>query len=545
MKKHFLLVTAVALSLSFFVSCGGGDDADKMTEMEQFQTVIKKSSEEFSQELTQTQDVYNSFDFNNFAENLEVSFSLGDAASDLISSIASSIAPELSFDWLKSVSAGIDYTMKDSSLKVGAKVGVNKTDIITASVTEDTPSSTIFIQIPELFKQNFKISTRDFGFSMKDIMSSYDEAMAVLTTMPELSKFQGLYDEFLNALSDSVTQVSRSKETITAGFGDSKNISKEYTVLSINLDEKTYKSFLKNIQGIVKNSQNLSDILSWAIPYVNTYSDEKISKREFINELSEEIQDSIDYGNFEDSDMILNLYVTEKSEIAGLKLTPPDDDVYSGGIYFAMPKNGDKFGYSLKVVESGDLETGDAVLDVQGYGTSAKGKITGDFTVNYEGDEIVSFETRDLSYEKSLLNGTVIFSPSAALKNEISREVRNEFGSAVSGIVSNLKYSIGFAQKDRNSAAVDFGLLDDSNKPFVTLSAKADVNTKPAKIALPTSDIVNIDEDFEYEVEDLIESLDFSKIIANLRKAKVPDEYVDLIEQVDSDTIYGILDDVL
>lgn len=541
MKKSVLLMAAVVtLFSSLFISCGEKDDAEKYTPQEQFNLAVSKSYVEDSKLFTQgLAQARSQIQFSNYGESCALKVSFGDPLKQLVTSILNEEAyMNLDLSWCNSIQLETIASITDKANQLTLKANLNNVDILSVNLYEDPVNAAIYLNVPELVKRNYKVSERELGFSVKDIADTYLAQVSFLSSVPEDSVFTGFVEELMNAFISPITNVERSTEDLSAGLAGSKNVTAKYTVLTTVLDEETGEKMAESLSSTVRNSANLSAILNWIIPAANQVSGERIRVKDVINEMADEIEDSFS-DMFYDTSVKLSLYVDANSKIAGMRLVGEN----GAEIYYAMPQVGKTFGYTCSIYDGSE-----PIMALNGYGTYAAGKMTGDFKLNAEGEDVVSFSTKDLDVagmKSCKFNGAITVSPKPEMRQMVKSAIADEtyLDNSVLSFIDNLNLEIRMNQKDYTSYSAELAFTD-GKSDFIGFSATSNIK-KPSEIVIPSTDIMVVDSDSVYDYSDLLEGVSIAAVTENLKKAKVPSEYTAPLDSIDSDMLEDIVDEYL
>ena len=551
MKKTLLKIAVAAIIASgfLFVSCGS-DDAKKLTPEEQLKTSLTKAvvgdMKTFVAGISENQK---SFDLTNFGYDTELSVTIGEAFRPIINSLLGDNYINLNTDWFKSVQVSLKTVLTDKAMRVKVKAGLNNTDIISVDLAEDTQNSVAYLSIPELTKTSFSLKESQLGYSAKEMMNMYLDEVKFLSTVPEESVFTGFANELLDSFISPLNNVSRSKETVQAGLNDSQKVSAEYTVLSVIIDEDAGEKMAKSVSKAIKDSSNFSTIISWMNDFYSDISGERMKTGEIVNGIAEEVYDAIE-DFFYYSEVSVDLFVDNKSNLAGARVNIEDE----GSVYVVMPQSGKAFGYIFAVAEGDPSEfnfnniANRALFTLNGYGSYTGGKMTGDFDFTVDGEKIVSFETNALDIaglKSAKANGSITIHPNAAAKNEIEDYMSYDLGlgDSIASLADNMSFQIDMVQKDRNSAKIALSLVN-GKETYLTYGVSC-VAEKPTDVSFPKSDVIALDENAYDEYENIINTIDTSAVIANLKKAKVADEYIAPLEGITTDALIDLVEDRL
>ena len=547
--KKILSITAVLSVLAMILVSCGNDDSKKLSPEEQLKKTMTKTfvdnSKLVSSGLTQYK---NSVELNSYGEDLTVSFELGEPMKALANAIIAENFTDVDTQWLKNVQVSLKTALTDNAMQVSAKVGINNTDIVSANVFENSSDSTVYLSIPELIKNNFKVSEKDFGFSAKEMLNNYLNQVSFMKNIPEEAIFTGFIEEFVNTFVSSLGTVSKSTEELKAGMGSGKTVAANYTVLSAKMDMDTGEALAESMENLFLNSTNFNAIANWIVPILSQMEGYKIRVKDFTEEVADSVA-SVFEDIFYNDDVTVKLYVDSQSSMAGCRI-----DIGEEGVILAiMPQDKKNFGYTFAVAEyapnlSIENIATSAMAAINGYGTYVGGKMTGDFKVYSEGEELVTFVTKDLditSLKSAKVNGSISIHPKSEINNMAKDMIEDELNVAGSALafVDNLDLSFVVTQKDYTSADTKI-IFSNGNTDLLSMSISNAVS-KPKSIAIPTTDIFELNEDSLYDYEKILKEIDTSVIISNLKKANVAPEYIKPLESVTTDMLDSLVEDFL
>lgn len=548
MKKLIGLAAVLSACLVLFVSCGGKDDAKKLSPEEQLKKSVSKAfvdnSKLIAHGLSQIKDT---MELSNFGDEFVISAEVGEPLQTLVNALLSESDLDYSTQWLNSVQVTAKTGLTDNEVQVSVKAGLNNTDILSVNVYEDSKNSTVYFSVPELIKNNFKIAEEDFGLSVREIMNQYLDQVSFYKNLPEETIFTGFIEEMVNAFVSPITQVSRSTEELKAGLPGGKTVASNYTVLSTILNEDISAGMGETLGNVVRSSSNFNALANWFVPILSKAEGYKIRVKDFTEEFAEEVEDTFE-DMFYGVELTLKLFVDSQSNLAGLYLY--DDEA---AVIACMPQKGNSFGYCIAVSENAQTINTEniyttAIGAINGYGSYSGGKMTGDFKVYAEGEDLLDFETKnlDITNLKSLKpNGTLTIHPKAETRSMVKDSLEDEFyvdGSLLS-FIDNLDMSINMNRKDYNTANYEI-VLNSGKTKFAALSYK-DTISKPGTIKMPTSDIMALDEDSIEDYEDILDGISTSAIVENLKKAKVAPEYIQPLESLTGEMLGDLVGDYI
>ncbi len=547
-KTFVSIVMACSMLLILFMSCGG-DDSKKLEPEAQFQKAVTKTfvdnSKLVAHGLTQGADTIN---LSNFCEEIVIGVEIGEPFQKLANLILSSNYLNLNTQCFQNVQVSVKAGLTENAIQFNVIPGVNNTDIFSVNVYEDSANSMVYFSIPELIKRNFKISEKDYDFSAKELMNDYLSQVSFMSSVPEEAVFTGLIEEIVKAFVAPVDEVSRTVETVKGGFGNDKSVSVQYTVLSTTFDEEKGEDLALAVQDIILKSSNFNTIANWIVPAISKLNGTKIRVREFTEEVAEIAADFVE-DLFAYQDVKVSLYVDSKSTIAGIFVNL-DDEVVALAV---MPQKGKNFGYTVAAAEYDEGITSEninskAFVSLNGYGTYAGGKMTGNFKVFDDGEEILSFDTKDLditSLKSIKANGSITIHPKSEMREQAKDFLEDELDMESSWLTfaDTLDLTINMNQKDYNSGNLEL-VFSTGNTKMLTLTEKYSIS-KPNVIKMPSENIMDLNDDSLENYGGLLKDISTSIIVANLKKAKIAPEYIEPLESLSGELIGSLIDNYL
>ena len=532
MKKVFFNIAALFFAGLIFVSCG----ESSKTPDEQFKSVVRTSlmdsTNKFANGLDET---FSQIDFSNLGGNATITISIDDTTAGIVKGLLQNEFGNVKIDWLKSLSISAKSSMKNETSQLALGLGLNGVNIFTIDCIEDIQNSKIYLRLPEVLKDYFQIDAKKSGISLKDTMDLYFSKIKLLKSAPSKQVFTAFIDELLSAALSGVNGVERTKETLKAGLDASKEVSAEYTALSFAITPEYAELASKYVKTAINESKNLRSILDWAVPIINSSLLSELSVSDVIKNMSDATEEFfLSLAELENSSLIV--YADSKSKMTGAKLVTSEGYVQS-----IFTRKGNSFAYDMRAVDS-DFD--EEIISVCGFGSCSGKKITGDFKVSEDMDELFSFSVDNISlddFNQLKANGAITLRPGKDLQRDIQRELRySGLDRSVVSLFENCAFTLKMQQKSRTSGASELILGDGNEKSYVSL--KVDSLAKKAdNITIPQDsvDVLNLAPE---SIENYIRSIKTDEITANLKKANVDDEYVDKISKLNGEEIMSLIE---
>lgn len=426
--------------------------------------------------------------------------------------------------WLKSVSLGVDTSIKDNVVSTGVSVSVNKNKLLSGNVVAETDKEKYFVQIPELNKAYLEIdasekASDDYGnYAAGGILNAFsveetrEANKKLLDACPDKVKTQRLMARYMNLLVECIDDVTKSKDTLSV-----EGISKKYTVLNVKIDSGAMQEMAETLLTEMQSDEEIKTIITDIL-----YASEDIVGDEMdVDEIYESFQESLEnltdslrgisYG---DEKITMKVYVDGKGNIVGRKIKYGDV-----AVNVLMPEKGKKFGYEL----SGEMYG--VSVKLTGSGKRSGDCIDGDFQIKYNGASLVDitadkFNTEE--FKKGQINGKITVKPASKL---------GSLAGNIPGfsIIEDMELALDFDSAKEAHACKLTVIYDGQNIGSVFASVKTGKGTKK-QISNKETIIVIEDED---DISEWIEGIDLTELIESARKAGFPDDFTDALEEAD------------
>lgn len=438
----------------------------------------------------------------------EISVELGEEGEDLLE-LAGLAGVDLS--WLKSVQMMADASVKNQVFNIGMNAGINKDTIISGNITLDTENENIYVQIPELTKTYLGIEMKELGFnSGDDLVEIQEMSKALVEACPNRRQVEKLLNKYIKLALGCVEDVSKSTKTLKA-----EGIQQKATELKVTIDGDTLQKMAEAVIEEMKEDKDIEKIIA---DICEIY--DELDADDVYDEFQDNMDDLLDefeyYGDRNDELLTMKVYVNGKGEVIGRKL-----ETYNMNISIIMPKKGSKFGFELIIEDDYNL-----AIKIQGSGKESGDKISGEFSLKYNGASLLDCTTKKLDVselKRGRLNGTLELKLASGISNVLDYGYWD-----YASIIKDLQIGLN-ADTGKHSAKYTLDVkLDDKEVGSISLSAKTGDGSK-AKIPGSNNTIFVEDED---EVEEWLEDIDWNKVMDELDKTDLPSEAIDFVEEV-------------
>lgn len=507
-----------------------------------YQSVEKQTVQEVASSFG---DVYGSYlesvGTYDSSTKVDLEFNVGRDAEELMDlvDLAAGMAG-IDLDWLKSAAVSVEYSMKDDVYGGSLSISANKDKLFSGSMALDAKNESIYFQIPDWSKYYIGVDMEGYvpSESFELLQERKEYSKALLKALPKQAKVEKLIKKYLNIALSNVDDVSVKKGRTLKAEG----ISQEYTELTIKLDDDMVKDILEAVLEEMQDDKDIEELIADYCDALQKMEDALDIDVPDGDDMYEEFQDEIDYmldeldrygAGLGDDKITMKVYVDGKGRVRGRTLEY--DDVT---ISMKMPQKGGKVGYEFSV-KSTDYY--DAIsIALSGTGKESGGKLKGNFELKYNNMAVAEIAVKDMDldkWKKLQPNGSFeIGLPSSLtklLKGSYSSGSRyssyeDRLADMMIEFIGKLKITLK-ADSSNKSGELALGLTYDGEKALdVSLAAKRE---SASKISIPSSKNAIMVEDFDDLVE-WLETVNWDKVVSNLAKTSLPDEWVDAIEDI-------------
>ncbi|MCR5208724.1 MAG: zinc ribbon domain-containing protein [Lachnospiraceae bacterium] len=428
-------------------------------------------------------------------------------------------------EFAREIALTLDTQADNGKFSIGTDIVLGGKSAVTADVIYDTDGEEIYFRSKELnedyayyvFQGGQRNYTEQEIQQMLSLISLYNED---LPTAQDMSKY---WDKYMGIAIDQIDDVDESRETMTAG-----DISQKMTVLEIKIDDKLSKAIAVEILGELKEDDEFKElIVKSARTYEPVLSTGVYSSYIDMDDIEDELDDWLDDAYKEAKNIkfkdkaTLELYVSDRGKIQGLRFALDDDEFYS--LY--TQKFG-KFGSELRLTEDDD-----EVLKVVGNGKVSFGKIVGTFDVEMP-EEDVEFTLGVEGFNiKQMAAGNVSGTVTLDL-GQFSKELKQlDKEENAGGVIKKLAdYTLSLSiSSSSKSADVKYALNKDKEEYLsagysVTMSNGDSISIPSGKGSVQ---IESEDDFIEY-----LKDCDFDGWADNLEDCGLPEEATDAVGEV-------------
>lgn len=451
-KKKWILLTSIVLIVAILVTgvvfafpyINNTFWSIVLSDEDYFKHVIENNASDYAEGIAET---YAQMYKNGETLQYNAEINIGDKTMDTIKDYY--LYGIIDLDWLKniSISGQSGYENNKTYTSITSDVGGEK--FVDLNYVSD--DSGLYIDMP--------------GLSNGAVYYEYDYTSDVLFqisgTLYEAASDEDAYKElfvsYVNCLTENVTEVSKTKDTIVAG-----EVNKSYTKLSARIDRDVVKKALEAVLTEAKIDADASEIL-------------------------EELD--ID-KNFE---LYFNIWVDGKGDIIGMGAECDGVEVYYVNAIdvniFSPSAMGTIFEFNSSNIN----------MTLAGSGELVDNKFGGNYTLEVNNLEMANIELIDLDYpliKEGIFNGKV-----EAVLSEEAKEALNAMEVDILSLVADSKVIIDFKTTEKHKNVVDVN-VSSGNDTLLSVNVNTDmVKTNAPKIS---NYIDGSDSDLFYEWFDTV-----------------------------------------
>ena len=307
----------------------------------------------------------------------------------------------------------------DAIVNNGAKTGevaatfyLNGKDSVSGSLWYDLKEEAVFAKLPELSEQLLAMDLETFiGYDSEEAEEILEQFEAVYEQLPEKKQLAGMFKRYLSAGISCIDQVEEEKDSLSA-----EGISKNYTKLTTVLDGNDVYDILEAIAEEMRKDEELEELIINITDALEEEDGDDVYE-EFCEGLEKFLEDCEDVKDF-DGEIEVSVWVDNTGAVVGRYLEVEDEAEF----FYAMPKNGSKFGYEASIEIEG------TEISFKGEGKERGNKLSGEFQFKLLGDRVLAFEVEELNtktWKEGSANGTITVRPLGDLEDALE-EIEDE-----------------------------------------------------------------------------------------------------------------------
>jgi len=439
--------------------------------------------------------------------------------------------PEEMFGWIEAVKMDITSGRKGDYAGGGLGLSLNKNKILSANYVINMEEGELYAQVPELSKSYIDLSEALQAYQLYQFINSLPYDMRSLANyiinaagevaldeleelvnklvkqLPDQKAFEKLLEKYVRIAVECIDDVEKGRDELSAGDVEAK-----YTTLQVTIDDDTVRDMAEKILAELQKDK---DVRKYIINVCNVFDlDGEDIYDEFLDAL-EDAEDEIDYIDFDD-EVKMTLYVNGTGNVVGREIVSGGKD-YSTTLKFAAVTRGTKGGIEVSMVSKYGKEKYE-LFSLSGDGKLSGTTLNGDLTLKVEGDAIgdISFEKFSIiKLKQGYLSGKLTFKPSKDLISQMYLSDTEE------SIVKKLSLTVEL-DTEKKASHMKY-ILNSGDSALVSISVDYK-QSSAGKYSAPK----NAEEPYDWL--DTIDSGSVKDVLKSLKKAGVPSDYLDALE---------------
>ena len=433
----------------------------------------------------------------------ELKVTLGKQLLGILEDALAESGMEMDVDWLKTISLIMNSnTDSNSNQSANIAIAIGKQKIVSIDAIMDNENMVYYMGVPELSKKYVKMDMGDMMDSAS-MISSADMMALIMENMPSDQEMEKLVDGYMDIIAKYLDGAERREGTLVAGDG-----SEDVTGLTVTITEEELAKMIQEILEYTKENKTSRKIVQAIIDAAEEMYAENLTMEEFEDFMDEgieamgEIIAEAEEGNYIELTVFANL-----AEIRGYDILVYSDGAVINSANFYFVHDGSKIYVDMQV--NADYSH----AQVEGVLTKKSGKLSGELALEIDGDELGTLELKNVTSEGY---GTYVITPNPVLLDELGMD------EMISSFISEASFEIEI-KKDGLAVTVvnDKGAL-------ITLDLTASTG-KGSKVTFPSNTSDSNDPD---DMESWAMSLDYGKLLDNLKKAGLPNDLYKMLKQL-------------
>ena len=484
-----------------------------------FQFVEKQAFDSYGGYINAATNVYGTI-MDTTARDTYVDASLAFRVSDkAYEFLEEATGSDIDFGFINEAKFEISGGQKGDLVKMDTAIKINGQTLFDPSVLVDMDKEEIFISILSLSDKYLKTEADGISEFAADGDYSIFQSKELRKALPDDDELDAFVTKYLNIALGELTQVSVGEEELEIG-----DIEQKLTAVEVEFTEEIGMNMIKAILEEAKKDKKIKG-------YINDLA-KLIEEEDLYDELDaedvyEDFVDGIDdlLDELEDADpsddvlFILIDYVDSTHKIVGRALVVGDDSDADPVAFYATVHNKKNYAFELSVPMAG--------ISVTGEGVDRGGVLTGEYVVTANGQDVIEiavekFNTNIIGEGK--IKGKFTFAPSKDLIKSMGLNGIEYEGISVADLALMLDLDVAPKKAD-----ITVGLLVDEEE-FVGATLAYKIGGAPKFKTPSDKKVIDID-----DAEDYLESINLDKFIKKLKKAKLPEEIIESVEDFADD----------
>lgn len=506
-KKKIIIASAVAVGVAGTALAAtlifNKNERDLSVAKDHFDYVMEVNLQESASALANMTQVYKNVA--SMQNEADIELTVDDRVKTLISMMAGSAGDYV--EWIDKIGIGVGTSADEDRMAYDIGISANDTEVCAVEIIMDGDDSATYMGFPGISDTYIKQDSYNSSFYPQNIVS-------ISEIIPNSDTARDLYYRYMLGVMKQITEVEKSEETLTVG-----DVSQTATKLTAVIDGDTLKNMAEWALNEAKNDKEIETIIKNAVDVMDYgYMDSDEVYDEFIESIDEAVEELEDPYAIEEFEPIsIDFYVDGNHKLIGFGF---EEENTGAEIYSYTVMNGQEYETIF------NIESDYFYFTVEGAGTEADGKRTGEYTVSCDAgmtgfDFDFAVANVDVALAKQgIFNGGIEF--------EIPEELLDELDvpSYAASVLSQLTWCVESSTTDINNQNSNLKIKM-GDEEFVNLGISMR-RGEPKEVKIPDDYIEDRYSDYE-EKEEL--RIDVMKGIADgLKEAGAPSGITSLIE---------------
>lgn len=444
---------------------------------------------------------------------------LSESILDRLELIVSSYGMDLDLSFLQDIAISIDTNSQDLLTQYLVGLGLGDKEITYLDYIMDLDKGALYMGLPELSSNYVAtefLSASDLTTALQPNLQSALEKLA--EGMPNRDALQSSLHSYVDLLLEQLKEPTIAEEEVTID-----GVTQTLTTVTYRLTEAQLAEFCKAALEKLQEDEAIMQFIEAYIDYLATImestgepmtedlDDYKEALQEAIAKLDTTIAEAME-GNYLD----LTGYLDQKQNLRGYKLAINyEGEDAPQTLHWISLVDGDK--ELVEIVLNAEAEQ--QLLTVTGKQTKKDGLYNGTFKLSFPDKKALTVELMDMTMDP-FLKGSIQLTPNTNLLKEILGDSYTTM--RVLGSNLGLRFNV-----EGGNTSGSFGIhLTADGSSLVGIDMD---------VALKNSDPITLPEESQlltgsYAMDELLASLDLTKLPKKLEDAGVPSDLVDLLE---------------
>lgn len=413
----------------------------------------------------------------------------------------------LDLSWLDNVVLRMDSDLKGDQTSLACGIGVNNTVLATVDMLADLAENELYLGIPELSGQYVYMDLEQMGVSLDQARKTIEPMKTLAKELPSEKDVKKMLSTYLNILFSYVDEVEKVQETVTVG-----EQTRELTVLKAKITEQKLTELFMELAKTAQSDETLKQLVQAVNNYMNAVADGAATEDLYAQLQAElaytlaDMEESLEYADPENY-IVLSNYVSS-GMIVGRSIEPFSSGVSDGeqARYLFLPEK-----------DGGAFEV--AVPELKLAGKIADEDM--EVTLHVEGQEMLTLKAEKLEMKSGALNGTLRLLPGKAMLQELT------YSGVPASALKDVCLQLTVEGSDTD-ATTQLQLTVGG-----TVFAEVSVHSKEEKYEPISAPGNVISADSEDDLMTWVTSVRFDTLIKNMQTAGLPNDYVQLVQQVE------------